>query len=137
MHIHTPLFATFRSLDTLAIQNASARLGLTSMLDTHLLDQGFIDPLPDAVFLPPAKVAIDRLPRWQVGGKHAPLATRADHIQDRIEDLPRFPVPWATQSVGWKRVCNQLPFGILEIGRVSLGEFSHSPILPDHLRNTL
>jgi acetylornithine/LysW-gamma-L-lysine aminotransferase len=39
--------------------------------------------------------------------------------------------------VCWKVVCNQLPFGILEIGRVSLGEFSHSPILPDHLRNTL
>jgi hypothetical protein len=36
-----------------------------------------------------------------------------------------------------KKVHNQHPFGILEIGRVGLGEFGHSPILPDYLRNTL
>jgi hypothetical protein len=39
--------------------------------------------------------------------------------------------------VGWKKVRNQLPFGILEVGRVGLVEFGHSPILPDHLRNAL
>jgi hypothetical protein len=39
--------------------------------------------------------------------------------------------------VGWKEVHKQHPFGILEIGRVGLGEFGHSPILPDYLRNTL
>ena len=37
----------------------------------------------------------------------------------------------------WKKVHNQHPFGIREISRVGLGEFSHSPILPDYLRNTL
>jgi hypothetical protein len=31
---------------------------------------------------------------------------------------------------------NQQPFGILQVGRVSLGEFGHSPILPD-LSNSL
>jgi hypothetical protein len=30
-----------------------------------------------------------------------------------------------------------LPFGILEVGRVGLREFGHSPSLPDYLRNTL
>jgi hypothetical protein len=39
--------------------------------------------------------------------------------------------------VGSKKVRNQLPFGILEVGRVGLVEFCHSPILPDYLRNTL
>jgi hypothetical protein len=39
--------------------------------------------------------------------------------------------------VGWKEVRNYLPFGILEIGWVGLVEFSHSPILPNYLRNTL
>jgi hypothetical protein len=36
-----------------------------------------------------------------------------------------------------KEVYNQHPFGILEVGRASLGEFDHSPILPDYLRNSL
>jgi hypothetical protein len=35
--------------------------------------------------------------------------------------------------MGWKKVRNLQPFGILEVGRVGLGEFGHSPILPDHL----
>jgi thiol-disulfide isomerase/thioredoxin len=39
--------------------------------------------------------------------------------------------------VGWKKVHNEHPFGILEIGRVGLAEFGHSPILPDYLKNTL
>ena len=39
--------------------------------------------------------------------------------------------------MSWKEIHNQQPFGILKVGRVGLGEFSHSPILPDHLRNTL
>jgi hypothetical protein len=39
--------------------------------------------------------------------------------------------------VRWKEVHYQYPFGILEIGRVGLREFCHSPILPDYLRNTL
>ena len=39
--------------------------------------------------------------------------------------------------VGWKKVRNQLPFGILQVGRVGLAEFGHSPILPDYLINTL
>ena len=37
----------------------------------------------------------------------------------------------------WKKVHNQHPFGILEVGRVGLFEFDHSPSLPDYLRNTL
>jgi len=37
----------------------------------------------------------------------------------------------------WKEAYNQHPFGILEIGRVGLREFGHSPSLPDYLRNTL
>jgi hypothetical protein len=39
--------------------------------------------------------------------------------------------------VNWKKRLKQLPFGILEVGRVGLVEFGHSPILSDHLRNTL
>jgi hypothetical protein len=32
----------------------------------------------------------------------------------------------------WKKLRNLLPFGILEISRVGLVEFGHSPILLDH-----
>ena len=40
------------------------------------------------------------------------------------------------KNFGWKEVHNQHPFGILEVGRVGLVEFGHSPSLPDYLRNT-
>lgn len=36
-----------------------------------------------------------------------------------------------------KKVRNEHPFGIIQVSRVGLSEFSHSPILPDYLRNTL
>ena len=36
-----------------------------------------------------------------------------------------------------KKALDQQPFGILEVGRVFLVEFGHSPILPDYLRNAL
>jgi hypothetical protein len=36
-----------------------------------------------------------------------------------------------------KEFHNLLPFGILQVGRVSLGEFGHSPILLDHFSYSL
>ena len=107
MDVNPALFAAFRGLDTLTIQNACTGFRLTPVLHTHFLDQGFIDPFPDAVFLPPAKVAVDRLPRRQVRWKHTPLATGADRIQDRIEDLPHFPFAWASSGMGRKEVHDQ------------------------------
>jgi hypothetical protein len=58
-------------------------------------------------------------------------------IADGIDYLPHVPLTWASHVLARKEVLDQLPFGILEVGRVGLGEFGHSPILPDHLRNTL
>ena len=58
-----------------------------------------------------------------------------DHIvarQNRIDHLPFFPFGWTAQWESWKELRNLLPFGILEIGRVGLVEFGHSPILLDH-----
>jgi len=137
MNVYPALFASFGCFDALAIQNACARFWLTSIFDTHGPYQLCIDALPQAVFLPAPKVAINRLPGWQVGGQHSPLTAGADDIQDRIHDLPHFPFPGTAQLMGWKKVRNQHPFGILEVSRVGLGEFGHSPILPDHLRNAL
>jgi ATP-dependent helicase/nuclease subunit B len=136
MNIDATLFAAFRSFYALTVHNACAGFGLTSIFDTHLLDQGFIDTLPQAGFLPAAEIAIHRLPRRQVFWQHAPLAAGAHHIQDRIDNLPHFPRARASHFVHWKKWLEQLPFGILEVGRVGLVEFGHSPILPDHLRNT-
>jgi hypothetical protein len=107
MNVDPALFAAFRRLDTLAIQNACTRLRLTPMLDTHFLDQGYIDPFPDAIFLPPPKVAVDCLPGWQVRWQHAPLATGADNIQDRIEDLPHFPFARASALMSRNEVHDQ------------------------------
>jgi hypothetical protein len=65
------------------------------------------------------------------------LATCANYIQNRVDNLPHLPFGRASHVVGWKEIYNQHPFGILEVGWVGLAEFGHSPILPNYLRNAL
>ena len=82
-------------------------------------------------------ISIHRLPRRKILRQHAPLAAGSVHIQDRIDDLPVFPFERASHFVVRKVFRNQQPFGILQVGRVGLVEFGHSPILLDYLLNTL
>ena len=97
------------------------------------LTRGCIDLLPQPRTVPVPIISIHRLPRRKILGQHAPLATCSVHIQDRIDNLPVLPYARASHFIVRKEFQNQQPFGILQVGRVSLGEFGHSPILLDHL----
>ena len=136
MHIHPACFTAFRCFDALAIDHRCARLGISPSFLAHLPDQGFIDRNPQPIPIPTSIIAIDDWPRLKINRQHAPLATCAIHINDRIQDLPHFPFAWSTPLVARKEFLNLMLFGILHVGRVSLVEFGHSPILSDHLRNT-
>ena len=127
----------FRVLRTLAFDYRPTRLRIPSGFLAHLFDQSFIDRNPQPIPFPTPIIAIDGWPRRKIGRRHTPLATRAVHVHDCIQDMPHFPFARLTPLIARKEFHNLLPFGLLEIGRVSLSEFSHSPILSDHLGNTL
>jgi len=132
MHIHTAFFTAFRSLYALAVNHGCTRSLITSGFLSHFLHQYLIDPLPQTVALPTPIVEIHRSPRRKIDGQHPPLASGTIDVQNRIDHLPFFPFGWTTHLERWKELRNLLPFGILEIGRVGLVEFGHSPILLDH-----
>lgn len=132
MHIHTAFLATFRRLHTLAVHHRRTGLLVAPSFLSHFLHQHIIDPLPHTISLPTPIVEIHRSPRRKIDGQHPPLASGAIDVQNRIDHLPFFPFGWTTHLESWKELRNLLPFGILEIGRVGLVEFGHSPILLDH-----
>lgn len=132
VHIHTAFFAAFRSLYTLAVKHCCARSLMAPGFLSHFLHQYLVNPLPQTVLLPTPIVEIHRSPWRKIDGQHPPLAAGTIDVQYRIDHLPFSPLGWTTHLESWKELRNLLPFGILEIGRVGLGEFSHSPILPNH-----
>ena len=134
MHIDPTFFAAFRGFHALTVNNRGTRLGVTPSLNPYGLDQRFIDLQPHSLVFPTAKVTVHGLPRGEVFGQHAPLATGAHRVQNGIDNLPHFPFARASYPVFGKEAHNQHPFGILEIGRVGLREFGHSPSLPDLLK---
>jgi hypothetical protein len=58
-----------------------------------------IDPLKDAFVTEPGKPAVDRLPRRKILGQQAPCNPAAQHIDDRVHDLPvpTFARKWRTR----------------------------------------
>ena len=131
VHVHAARFSAFRRLHALTIDAGRAGLRLAAGLLARLFDQQRVDRFPLPSTRPTPKVAVHRSPRREVGGQHAPLAARAGHIQDGINNEPHLPLARSAPFAGRKVLFNLLPFGILQIGRVSLREFGHSTSLAD------
>jgi hypothetical protein len=79
----------------------------------HLSAQPFVNALPGSVQTPIAKVGVDGLPGWKIMRQHAPLAARAQDIEDGINNLSP-PVVSRTPSAfdGWNQWFDDLPFFI-------------------------
>src|SRR5436309_11754 len=127
MHVDAARLAAFRGLDTLTIEDGGAGLGLTFILDAYLSDQRGIEPIPQAAARPAPEVAVNGLPRRELFRQHAPLAAGARHIPDAVNDLPAFPFARTAPLIERKEFLNAQPFAILQVGRVGLAEFGHSP----------
>jgi len=84
-HIRAAPF--FGGLDGLAIQDRSTGFRLFVDRTAYLPSQRVMDALPCAVQAPGAEIAVHRLPRRQVVWQGSPLASRTQHIQDRIHNL--------------------------------------------------
>ncbi len=107
-------------LDGLAVDDASAGLGIAAQAHPQPLPQHQMDPLPGAVEAPLSKVMVDRLPRRQVAGQQAPGPARPDDIEDGVENraqaVPAGPTPWRE----WREQgLDRLPFRIREVRQVA------------------
>src|ERR1051325_9080077 len=132
VHINAPLFATFRGLDALTINNGGAGWGVASRLWPSGPHQHGIQPLPQPTARPVPEVAIHRGPGRILAGQHAPLTTRTSDIENGIEDQPWLPLAGSpTLCRWWKKFHQALPFYSRQIGRIHLREGHHPSTLPN------
>jgi len=83
------------------------------------------DPVPDPDLLPPAKPAIDRLPRAVPLRQIVPRRTRSLDPEDTVEDRAMIRVgPTGGRSLGWQQRCEAVPLVVSQLMA------SHPPTLP-------
>src|SRR5919107_5341943 len=79
-----------------------------------------IDGLKQAAVAPQAEPAENGALGRQGGGQQPPGNAAAQHVEDRIQDLPGGPATWAASDTGLgQERRDQRPFGVTQIGFVS------------------
>ena len=119
-----PFLATFRCADRLAVDNRHGGRRLFTSSPAYLFPQGIVDLLPNPLVSPLPKDAVNRIPIGKVARQHPPLATRANHVQDRIDhptSTDRFSAPTATSR---QQLSNNLPLPIRQITGI-IGSLFH------------
>src|SRR5213076_2818191 len=90
-------------------------------LPTQLSAKRVVDTLPRSIITPLLEVAVDTLPGRILPGKHAPLASTHDKIQDRIDDRSHLQ---AARSTSWlcrrDQVFDTIPLTVGEIAWIHL-----------------
>src|SRR5580658_7627957 len=79
--------AALAGFDGLAVDDASTGLALAVVDQTNLVAQVGMDAFQQPRLGPPPKIAVNTLPRGQVLGQIAPLAARAQKVEDGIEQF--------------------------------------------------
>src|SRR5258706_715910 len=113
-------------------------------VSTHALAlcgmQGVVHAVPRPLEAPTPKMVEDSLPGWEVGGQRAPRAARAQHGEDRINDITQRVCPRpATCSRCRKVQLETLPLGVREAARIDGAhvwqstELCHAAALPNTL----
>src|SRR3954447_11415573 len=77
----------FRALDALAVDDGRRRTSLAPGLLTTLDVERMMKALHRSVVVPPIEIAVDRAARGQVLRDRPPLATRAEHVHQAVDDL--------------------------------------------------
>jgi len=116
------LFAALAALDRLGVQGGGRRLGVPSGLDAHEAAERVMDAVPRAVFAPRGEPAVRGVVGHQVAREHPPLASRAQHVEDRIEDEAVVVLAWGSafaQVAHGKQGFDDPPHRIGEVGRIA------------------
>jgi hypothetical protein len=83
--IRRPRFAAF---ERLGVQDGRGGFRLASGADAHPATELVVDLVPGAVAAPGGQPAVRGIEGHQIVREHAPRATRAQHVEDRIRDHP-------------------------------------------------
>lgn len=106
-------------LDTLAIEATGGRMLVPAGTPPHLGPQRVVDPLPDAILTPVAKVGVDALPFRILLRQHPPLDATHRHVQDAVDNLPH--VQAAGSSARFRRrnhFLDNVPLAVSQIAWV-------------------
>jgi hypothetical protein len=112
----TPFFASFGRPRGLAVDNRRRRLAPLAYALPHHPPQGIVNVLSHTRLTPPPKGRVHRSPLGKVPRQLAPLATRANHVQHRIQNLSTIERRPATLGALRQQGSNQLP---LLVGKVA------------------
>jgi hypothetical protein len=105
VHLFSPIIATdtahHGSLDTLAVQDACAGLGIPPHLGSQLFPESGMDRLPGAIEPPEPEVVVGSSPRREFVGEEAPLTSGTKDVEDGVHDLPQGMQPRSASWLGW------------------------------------
>src|SRR5712691_12989124 len=115
--MQAPLFGAF---DALAVDDAGGGAGFAFKLLPARDVQRVMDAIQHAVISPVADIAIERAFGRQVLGDVTPLASRAQHVHDAVENFPHvdFALAPATFRLRYQRL-EMRPFLVSDIARIS------------------
>src|ERR1035438_5704059 len=112
--------AFFGAFHTLAVDDGGGGTGFASRLLATLLVKRVVDAIQRAVVPPQTEVPIHGAARRQVLGDVAPLASRAQHIHDAVDDIPRVHFTLAAPALRRRNERPDMrPFFVRHIARIS------------------
>jgi hypothetical protein len=120
VHLFSPVIATdtahHGSLNTLAVQDACAGLGVSPHLGPQLFPEGGMDGLPGAIQPPEPEVVVGGSPRREFVGEEAPLTSGTKDVEDGVHDLPQVMQPRSASWLGWGQEWRQaLPLWVGQV----------------------
>src|SRR5450830_859493 len=112
--------AFFSAFHTLAVDDGGGGTDFASRLLATLLVKRVVDAIQGAVVPPQTEVPIHGAARRQVLGDVAPLASRAQHVHDAVDDIPRLNFTLAAPALRRRNERPDMrPFFVRHIARIS------------------
>ena len=108
--------AAFRGFHRLAVDHPGAWGGLAPRRFTYRHEKVMVDGAQRSIATPGVEISLDRAPRRELPGQHPPLATRAGHVQDRVQHLTQVRRARATQPLRRRQKrCDHIPFPVRQV----------------------
>ncbi len=106
--------------DALTVDDASARIGSTSLSFSFKAGEREIELAPGAIVCPLAIVIVHAVVIRVLLGQVIPLATSTDEIVDGIDDGTHVQLNWASRPfpLRWQELLHQFPLFIGQVTRV-------------------
>ncbi len=112
-------------LDGLAVDHGSSRLLITPLRLSIKHQRQIVDNLKQKAAYQTPKPPVNRLPRWKVGGQHAPLTARPHQIADGVEDFAQIGDAMTTPQGGLgQQRSDEFPLRVRQVARVTLARCS-------------